>query len=58
MWSDPAAWGLFLVDLARHIANAYEQAEGRDYGETLARIRDAFEAEWDSPADEPSGRIA
>jgi hypothetical protein len=25
LWRDPAAWGLMLVDLARHVANAYEQ---------------------------------
>jgi hypothetical protein len=23
LWADPAAWGLLLVDLARHAANAY-----------------------------------
>jgi hypothetical protein len=57
LWSDPGAWGLLLVDLARHIANAYEQTEGRDSTEVLARIRDAFEAEWQAPTDEPSGEI-
>jgi hypothetical protein len=24
LWKDPAAWGLLLVDLARHVANVYE----------------------------------
>jgi hypothetical protein len=43
LWSDPAAWGLLLVDLARHAANAYEQTEGRKASEVLARIKAAFD---------------
>ena len=39
LWEDPAAWGIMLVDFARHIANAYE-ADGRgDYFDVLAKIR-------------------
>jgi hypothetical protein len=49
-WKDPAAWGLMLVDVARHAANAYER-EGRDRQEVLARIRQFFDAEWASPTD-------
>jgi Domain of unknown function (DUF5076) len=49
-WSDPAAWGLLLVDIARHAANAYGR-EGRDAAEALARIRAGFDAEWSSPTD-------
>ena len=26
VWEDPAAWGIALVDLARHIARAYEKS--------------------------------
>jgi hypothetical protein len=52
-WSDPAAWGLLLVDLARHASLAYER-EGRDRAETLARIREGFDAEWSSSTDEPN----
>ena len=55
LWTDPGAWGLLLVDLARHVANAYEQTEGRDRAEVLARIRDAFDAEWQTPTDSPTG---
>jgi hypothetical protein len=50
-WSDPAAWGLLLVDIARHASVAYGR-EGRDPTETLARIREGFDAEWSSPTDE------
>ena len=28
LWKDPATWGLMLVDLAKHVANAYSQ-QGR-----------------------------
>jgi Domain of unknown function (DUF5076) len=57
LWEDPAAWGIMLVDFARHIANAYE-ADGRgDYFEVLARIRQTFDAEWDSPTDIATGQL-
>ncbi len=49
-WQDPGAWGLMLVDIARHAANAYEN-EGHNREETLARIRALFDAEWASPTD-------
>jgi hypothetical protein len=51
-WKDPAAWGLLLVDVARHAAQAYA-CEGRDPAEALARIREAWDVEWADPTDEP-----
>ena len=51
-WKDPGAWGLVLVDVARHAAKAYE-AEGKDPSDVLARIRELFEAEWNNPTDTP-----
>ena len=57
IWDDPGAWGLMLVDLARHIANAYEQAGTVSYADALARIREAFDAEWSSPTDNPPGHV-
>ena len=56
-WSDPAAWGIALVDLARHVARAFEEVQGRPSRETLQRIRAGFEAEWDEPTDTGTGRI-
>jgi len=57
LWEDPAAWGIMLVDLARHVANAYE-ADGRgDYFEVLGKIRHMFDAEWDSPTDIATGQL-
>jgi hypothetical protein len=57
VWEDPAAWGLMLVDLARHIASAYAVSEGRSPSEVLARIRAGFDAEWDTPTDVPTGDL-
>jgi uncharacterized protein DUF5076 len=57
-WKDPAAWGIFLVDLARHVADAYQQAEGRDRDATLKRIKAGFDAEWDLPTDTPNGKLS
>ena len=50
-WNDPGAWGLLLVDVARHAAQAYE-AEGRDPADVLARIRESWNAEWAFPTDD------
>jgi len=49
-WKDPGAWGLMLVDIANHAANAYE-SEGSDRKAALARIRELFDAEWSEPTD-------
>ena len=51
-WKDPGAWGLVLVDIARHASKAYAN-EGRDQSEVIARIRQSFEAEFSNPTDEP-----
>ena len=55
IWDDPAAWGLMLADLARHLANAYAQSDGRDVDDVLKRIRAGIEVEFESPTDEPRG---
>ena len=56
-WKDPAAWGLLLVDLAKHVANAHQQADGRDYSEVLERIKNGFDAEWNHATDAPVGML-
>jgi len=57
VWKDPAAWGLMLADLARHVANSYAQDAGKDRDDTMHRIRAAFDAELAYPTDRPSGQI-
>jgi hypothetical protein len=51
VWEDPAAWGLLLVDLARHAARGYRKASGQEYEEVLARIKAGFDAEWSFPTE-------
>lgn len=58
LWNDPANWGIMLVDLAKHIANAYEETSGMDRASALERLKAGFDAEWGSPTDTPTGGIA
>lgn len=46
---DAGLWGQFLAELMRRIAEEYRLREGAPTAETLARMRDAFEAEWADP---------
>lgn len=57
-WEDPFAWGIVLADLARHIVNA-ESLRRKDLDEEafLKRMLEGFQAEIDSPTDEPDGEI-
>ena len=50
LWDDPGAWGLMLVDMARHVSKAYE-GKGRNAADTLLRIKAAMDAEWLNPTD-------
>jgi hypothetical protein len=54
-WPDPAAWGLLLADISRHIANALAESRRSDPAQTLARIRAGFTAELDAPTDTARG---
>src|SRR5262249_50632359 len=56
VWEDPAAWGLMLADLAKHVANAYAEG-GMDRAEALRRVYQGLQAEMESPTDEPTGGI-
>ena len=48
---DPSAWGILLVDLARHVARAHRDLYGTSEPDTLSRIRELFDAEWARPTD-------
>lgn len=54
-WEDPAAYGIMLCDLMKHIANAYSQNEGWKWQDAFNRIRAGLNAELDSPTDTPTG---
>jgi hypothetical protein len=57
LWDDPAAWGIALVDLAKHVANAYELDGKFKSTDALARISAGFRAEWEHATDEPFGEL-
>jgi len=54
VWDDPAAWGLMLADLMRHIVNTYKPGTASDRERILERIRLGLAAELESPTDEPT----
>ena len=57
-WEDPFAWGIVLADLARHIVNAEAQTNPQmDRESFLERMLEGFEAEMESPTDEPEGDL-
>lgn len=45
LWPDPAAWGVLLGEMARHVASMYAEADGHDAAATLARIRAGLDTE-------------
>ena len=56
-WDDPAAWGLLLADLARHIAHAYADLRKDNSSNVLSRIWQGFDVEMRNPTDNPSGGL-
>ncbi len=48
-------FAVLLADVARHVAEAVEKAEGTPASETLAHIRQHFNLELDSPTAETGG---
>jgi hypothetical protein len=51
VWPDPAAWGIVLVDLARHVALAYDQAGVLALEEAFERVLLGMRAELEGPAE-------
>ncbi len=55
--TDPAEWGLMLVDLARHVADYYHDQKGFPVEKVLGRIKEGFDAEWDNYTTDITGEI-
>lgn len=52
VWDDAAAWGLLLVDLARHVARHYAStSDNKSKDSVLKRIKEGFDAEWEHPTE-------
>jgi uncharacterized protein DUF5076 len=58
VWSDPAAWGIVLADLARHVALAYQRRDGHDLEDVLERVLAGFHTELGSPIDQTTDGLA
>ena len=54
-WDETAAWGLAIMDIIRHLADAYHKSHGIDPTETTARIVAMVRAEFEHPTDTPKG---
>jgi hypothetical protein len=53
-FEDPAAWGIALVDVIRHVSRAYA-LHGRDADEVQTRILQGMKAELEGPTSPVSG---
>ena len=51
VWDEPDAWGILLVDLARHASRAFAQEGICSEAVAMTRIREMLDAEWDRPTD-------
>lgn len=51
------SWGILLADMIRHIADAHEAQYGRDPGETITQVREAFEREMEHPTSSRLGEF-
>ncbi len=47
--NERAAWGTLIADMVGHIADAHKAEYGHDREESMAIIRDAFDAEFKNP---------
>ncbi len=56
-FDSPAAWGLLLVDIAHHVANAYASVGDFSKVEVLELIKDMFDKEWENPTDPHQGNL-
>jgi hypothetical protein len=54
---ESAFWGLFLSDVAHHIADALNKEKAWDKTKTLRAIQDSFNREIETPSDEFSGEF-
>jgi hypothetical protein len=58
-WGDDEAigWGVLISDIARHVADALKEQNGTDTATTIAKIREVFNDELDSPTAETNGHL-
>jgi len=47
--NEPAAWGIMLADVIRHVANALQESNGSDSTETALQIVESLQVEFKDP---------
>lgn len=52
---EPAAWGVLLADVVRHLASAIESQHGVDANDVIADIVDSLNQELENPTSEAHG---
>jgi len=50
-WDDPAAWGIMLADLAKHISQALCRNDEQQARIVLARIKEGLLVELENPTE-------
>ena len=63
LWEDNGrdeapAWGIFLADTIRHIADALQEQYGKPAPDSIAAILDALHTELDDPSSPVTGDFA
>lgn len=52
---EPKAWGIFLADVIRHIANAHNEDTGAPVADTVQELLDSLNTELEAPTSKASG---
>ena len=53
--NEPAAWGIMLADVIRHVANALQEQNGANATDTALQILESLRAEFSDPTSGVSG---
>jgi hypothetical protein len=53
-----SAWGIFLSDTVRHIANAMHDEFGKDVHATITQIMESLQSELDDPTSDVGGEFS
>ncbi len=55
---EPKAWGIFLADVIRHIANAQNQETGASAAQTVQELLDSLNTELKAPTSKAEGSFS
>jgi Domain of unknown function (DUF5076) len=55
---EPKAWGIFLADVIRHIANAQNQETGALSADTVQELLDSLNTELEAPTSKAEGSFS